>query len=813
MFDIPSRSCLSRSCLAVLTVALCACAAPGACSPASGEPEQFERPGRRQAEHEVVFGANDMKGGFEVVDGWAQSPVLPAKQGATRGGFLIDLRRKAEGFVPELQVRGVGSGGAATPWVAAKTSWSEHPHLVAWGDLPAEVTGTQIRLPAAHIDQLEYVTYAAVIPAELSPTPAEPPGEVAQSKQALSQTFEGLVQPRSAWGARKTKCSSKDTKKTRMAIHHTFTPPGSSGGYEARLRSIQAYHMDTRNWCDIGYHFLVTEDGRIWEGRSVDLLGAHVSGNNSKNVGLSWVGCYQPGECAGISSSNTPTDESLAAGAKIIRKLSDTYAIAISAANIKGHRDFSGASTTCPGDELASRMGDMFTAAQSGGWPDPAPTPPPPPPPPPGGNTETSWTCDGTAGTKKAASGSYYVTSFGCWVDGNGNPHSDPGDNCIPWCKDNAGSRKAAFEALCGGLSGPACEQKTNWFAAGADRFGCAARLRVANPKTGKAVVVAVLDRGPACWVEAKVGHWVLDLSYPTTTYLFGGEVAVTEKAEVQAEEVSDSTPLGPTTSPPPTPADAGPPPTPADAGPPPTPGTYWKPAPGATWQWQLTGTIDQSLSVDMYDVDLVNTPSSTIASLRAAGRKAVCYFSAGSREDWRPDAGDFAAADYGKPLDGWPDERWLDVRRANVRTIMKNRLDLARSKGCDGVEPDNVDGYSNDTGFPLTSADQVNYNRFLAIEAHARGLSVGLKNTPDLVSQLVSSFDWELDEQCLQYSECAAFKPFLAANKAVFHVEYVDSTSQGAAKKSQVCSDPSRIGFSTLIKMLDLDAWRIACP
>lgn len=214
-----------------------------------------------------------------------------------------------------------------------------------------------------------------------------------------------------------------------------------------------------------------------------------------------------------------------------------------------------------------------------------------------------------------------------------------------------------------------------------------------------------------------------------------------------------------------------------------------------------------------MYDIDLFDSSAATVQALQAKGRVVICYFSAGSREDWRSDAGQFQKSDYGKALDNWPGETWLDVRSANVRNIMKARLDLAVQKKCDGVEPDNVDGYSNDTGFPLSKNDQLDYNKFLAQESHARGLSVGLKNSVELVGDLVAHFDWALNEECLSFNECKTLTPFLNANKAVFHVEYVDKSSQGAAKQSSVCKDTSIQGFSTLIKTWDLDAWRLACP
>ncbi len=239
---------------------------------------------------------------------------------------------------------------------------------------------------------------------------------------------------------------------------------------------------------------------------------------------------------------------------------------------------------------------------------------------------------------------------------------------------------------------------------------------------------------------------------------------------------------------------------------------SVWAPAPGTTWQWQLQGNIDTGFDVQMYDVDLFDTDQAVIDGLHADGRIVVCYFSAGSYEDWRDDAGDFPAEALGNQLGGWPGEYWLDVGNATVRTIMEARLDLAVTKACDGVEPDNVDGYANNNGLGLSAADQRDYNQFLADAAHARGLSVGLKNDLDQVAQLEPWFDWALNEECMSYDECGTLDPFLDAGKAVFHVEYVDDEADGAALAAQVCGDPAITGFSTLIKTWDLEAWVIPC-
>jgi hypothetical protein len=265
----------------------------------------------------------------------------------------------------------------------------------------------------------------------------------------------------------------------------------------------------------------------------------------------------------------------------------------------------------------------------------------------------------------------------------------------------------------------------------------------------------------------------------------------------------------GPT---PPGSADGGLPPTPGadggslapDAGAPPASG-IWRPKPGTSWHWQLTGTVDTNVEAQMFDIDLFGASAATIAALKAKGRVVICYFSAGSYESWRPDAEDFPESVLGDQLDGW-NEQWLDIRTQAVRDIMAKRLDLAKSKGCDGVEPDNVDAYVNSSGFSLGAADQLSYNIFLATEAHKRGLSVGLKNDIDQAQQLEPHFDWAINEECLQYDECDALNAFIKAGKAVFHVEYTPAT------KNSVCPVASGLGFDSQIKQLDLDAWFDAC-
>jgi len=200
-----------------------------------------------------------------------------------------------------------------------------------------------------------------------------------------------------------------------------------------------------------------------------------------------------------------------------------------------------------------------------------------------------------------------------------------------------------------------------------------------------------------------------------------------------------------------------------------------------------------------MYDIDLFDNTADTIATLHSKGRAVICYFST-QYENWRPDAASWPASVLGNNLDDWPGERYVDIRSTVVRTIMQTRLDLAVSKGCDGVEPDNVDSYANSNGLGITAADQIDFNSFIASEAHKRGLSVGLKNDLDQVSTLQPDFDWALNEQCNEYDECSDLTAFVTANKAVFGTEYSGSAASFCPK---MVADK----FSWLLKDLDLDA------
>jgi hypothetical protein len=232
----------------------------------------------------------------------------------------------------------------------------------------------------------------------------------------------------------------------------------------------------------------------------------------------------------------------------------------------------------------------------------------------------------------------------------------------------------------------------------------------------------------------------------------------------------------------------------------------WWVPAQRSSWQIQYSGTLDPTLPVSVYDLDGADTPASSVAQLAARGVRTLCYINAGAWENWRADRGSFPTSVLGNDMSGWAGERWLDIRRVDVLIpLMRARMQTCRDKGFDAVDADNVMGFQERTGFSLTAADQLAYNRALASTAHNLGLGFGLKNDADQINALVADVDFAVNEECVAERSCSAYAPMLAAGKAVFNIEYAGSLASVCAIRPD--------GFSTLVKSLELTATRTACP
>ncbi|HEX6969161.1 MAG TPA: endo alpha-1,4 polygalactosaminidase [Micromonosporaceae bacterium] len=230
-----------------------------------------------------------------------------------------------------------------------------------------------------------------------------------------------------------------------------------------------------------------------------------------------------------------------------------------------------------------------------------------------------------------------------------------------------------------------------------------------------------------------------------------------------------------------------------------------WPSAQILTWQIQLTGELDLDTTADVFEFDAFTAPAEAVERLRARGKRLICYVNAGVYEESRPDAGRFPAATLGATAES-DGRRWLDIRQwSALEPVLRDRLRLCRGKGFHAVDFDDVDGYTHVTGFPLTYDDQLRYNRRLATLARSLGLSPGLRDDLDQAVALEPDFDFAVNEECFVHGECARLSAFVEAGKPVFHVEYDLATDH-------FCPAALGLGFSSIRKSRQLDAWRIPC-
>lgn len=229
---------------------------------------------------------------------------------------------------------------------------------------------------------------------------------------------------------------------------------------------------------------------------------------------------------------------------------------------------------------------------------------------------------------------------------------------------------------------------------------------------------------------------------------------------------------------------------------------SWWRPAKGITWDWQLE-SVDTSHDVQVYDIDWEES-ASIVSDLHSRGIKAICYVSVGSYEEWRSDAEDFESHPevLGKLYYGWPGEKFIDIRSSIVRDIMEARFDTCRDKGFDAIEPDNQDVYDADSGFPLTRANGLEYAKWLAAQAHERGMAIVQKNASELADDLFELYDGALTEDCYdQENWCDDMDGYLDRNKPVFMCEYTDT----GVNFENACDWALPLGYSPILKDRDL--------
>jgi hypothetical protein len=240
-----------------------------------------------------------------------------------------------------------------------------------------------------------------------------------------------------------------------------------------------------------------------------------------------------------------------------------------------------------------------------------------------------------------------------------------------------------------------------------------------------------------------------------------------------------------------------------------------WQPGTGnLPWQWELDHTIDTTSAADMgtgddtytgasaaapvvYDIDGFDNDVTQVSSLHGLGKKVICYIEVGAAESYRPDYAQFPTAALGNTVDGYPQEKYLDIGNATVLTVIEARIEMCSQKGFDGIEPDIDDSYTDDTGFTITESSNVAYLVTLSTYAHSLGLAWGLKNGGDggtptqFVSDMLAHVDFAVVEEPFFLGTIGYFHPALYnAGKAMFVAEYTNDTSSASSFCPQALTD-----------------------
>lgn len=132
----------------------------------------------------------------------------------------------------------------------------------------------------------------------------------------------------------------------RIIVHCTATPEGRVETVE----SIRRMHK-AKGWADIGYHYLIGLNGERWNGRNVNLVGAHCEGYNANSIGV----CYVGGCDKNMKAKDTRTDKQKAALIALLKDLRKNYP----KAKIVSHRDLDRKGKECPSFDATNEYKDI----------------------------------------------------------------------------------------------------------------------------------------------------------------------------------------------------------------------------------------------------------------------------------------------------------------------------------------------------------------------------------------------------------------------------------------------------------------------
>lgn len=306
------------------------------------------------AEHDVAFAGQDDELLAQLTldaEGWSSTPILERETAFNRVAFRFDVNAPV---AAQVRVRDADeASGSWSEWQDATLTYQDESANNARVDVEDGSMATQLRFMLT--DELE-LTFLAVETFNFEPQVEEDVVIDATTPEEETQGLAatGLVVTRSQWGARPRSCGPRHTPQ-RLTIHHTVTPNNDSMSMPARMRQIQAFHIDSRGWCDVGYHFLIGQDGKVYQGRVENIIGAHAGGANTNNDGISFIGDF---------TSKVPPENMLNAAAKIMKSMSRTYGITLNRTNVKGHRQVGTTATSCPGQKLYDRLQILIDKAK-----------------------------------------------------------------------------------------------------------------------------------------------------------------------------------------------------------------------------------------------------------------------------------------------------------------------------------------------------------------------------------------------------------------------------------------------------------------
>jgi hypothetical protein len=268
-------------------------------------------------------------------------------------GWMMDALE-----VRKLQYRALEPDGSWTHWENVDVYFSDgmihNAHvLLDFATTEVQLRGGESILSALFEFREEVVARREILSAD---DPDKNDSDLRTTQQALAPS--SLVIPRSSWGAiNPNKICGSVVRPYRMTIHHTYRPSGDGGDPAARMRGMQSYHINTNGWCDIGYHFVVAQSGRIYQGRSrSDRPGSHAGNQNHGNVGIAFIADF---------TTQRPTETQLNAGARIVRWVHDKHGVALTRTAVKGHREWPGQSTSCPGTNMIEQIPNLLTRARN----------------------------------------------------------------------------------------------------------------------------------------------------------------------------------------------------------------------------------------------------------------------------------------------------------------------------------------------------------------------------------------------------------------------------------------------------------------